>query len=167
MYELKAKPLSKEAFKFYGEYQNLLDVGEFGPAGADAGFYPDLIQLNFGKTTSPSICVCKVKKTDDIIINFLEYHSYTCEGLIPLDGDVVIYVGRPSRGFKKPDGGDLEAFILPKGTFVRFKPGVLHGTQYCIDQEYTSLICMLPERTYANDCQVFILEGDDRAHVTL
>ncbi len=167
MFELKAKPLSKEAFKFYGEYQNLLDVGEFGPAGADAGFYPDLLQLNFGKTTLPSICVCKVKKPEEMVIRFAEYHSYTCEGLIPLDGDVIIYVGRPARGFRKPNGGDLEAFILPKGTFVKFKPGVLHGTQYPIDQEYVSLICMLPERTYANDCEFIRLEDDDAAKVIL
>lgn len=161
MFELKAKPLTKEAFKPYGEYQDLFDVGE-APS-----FYPDLIQLNFGTTTLPSICVCKVQKSEEIVIRFAEYHSYTCEGLIPLDGDVVIYVGKPSRGFKKPNGGDLEAFILPKGTFVRFKPGVLHGTQYPIDKEFVSLICMLPERTYANDCEFIMLEGDDQAKVTL
>ncbi|MBQ1377683.1 MAG: hypothetical protein IIY77_06905 [Lachnospiraceae bacterium] len=161
MFELTPKKLTVEDFKPYGEFRDLLGVSEA------PGFFPDLIQLNFGTTTLPSIDVCRVKKADENIIRFVEYHSYTCEGLIPLDGDVVIYVGKPARGFKAPTGEDLEAYILPKGTFVRFKPGVLHGTQYPIDKEFVNLICMLPERTYANDCQFIRFDDDAAAKVIM
>lgn len=166
MHDIIAQPLTKEAFKFFGEYQDLLDVSEFSRRpGADVGFYPDLMRLNFGTTTLPVINVCRVKKTDEMVVKGAEYHSYTCEGLIPLDGDVIIFVGRPTNAFMKNSGADLKAFIIPRGTFVKFNCGVLHGTQFPTEDGYVNLICMLPERTYANDCERVRYEEEDYANI--
>ena len=169
MYEIVAKPLTKEAFKPYGEYVDLIHMDEyFTRPGQDAGFFPDLIRLNFGITTMPVVNCCLVKKSNEWIVRGTEYHSYTCEGLCPVNGDVVIFVGRPARGFgPAPCGADLEAFIIPQGTYVRFNCGIQHGTQFPIDKDYVSLICQLPERTYANDCVRIKYEEGQEAKIVM
>ena len=100
MLTIKAKPLTPEAFRKYGVYQDLLDDESTAANNINgaSGFRPDLITLNFANTTNPSINVCRVEKKDRMIVNFMETHAYTCEGLIALDGDVVFYVGIPGRG---------------------------------------------------------------------
>jgi ureidoglycolate hydrolase len=162
MKTIAAQPLTPEAFRKYGVYQNLLDdeaVGAFSPFSKNAGFCPDLLTLNFGTSTLPSISVCRVQKTERNIVSFLEAHQYTCEGLIPLDGDVIIFVGMPARGRLSAD--HLEAFLVPKGTFVKLEPHIIHGTQYPLSDGITHLICMLPERTFKNDMIAQRLEEDD------
>lgn len=167
MIKIKAKPLTPEGFRKYGVYQDLLDDSSMGRNSVNpAGFFPDLIELNFGTTTLPSVCCCSVKKQERNVIRSMEAHQYTCEGLLPIDGDVIIFVGTlPPTGLTVET---LEAFIIPRGTFVKLNPLIVHGTQYCIDAERTHILCMLPERTYRNDKIGRILDNeDDMAEIEL
>lgn len=41
--------------------------------------------------------------------------------------------------------------MVPAGTFVKLKPGVLHGTQFVVDKEQATILCELPGRTFATD----------------
>ena len=169
MHQIKAQPLTVEAFRKYGTFQNLLDDASLAQNSIrTAGFFPDLITLNFGQDTLPSVCLCSVKKRDQRIIGFLEAHGKTCEGLLPIDADVIIYVGKPGRS---PDAWsvlDCEAFIVPKGTFVKMEPLILHGTQFTIDTEEAHILCMLPERTFNNDMIAKRIEKDeDKAEIIL
>ena len=166
MHQIKAKPLTPEAFRKYGTYQNLLDDESLARNSIrTGGFFPDLITLNFGKDTLPSVCLCSVKKRDKRIIGFLEAHGKTCEGLLPLDADVIIYVGVPGREYSVLD---CEAFIVPKGTFVKMEPLILHGTQYTIDTDEAHILCMLPERTFNNDMIAKRIEKEeDMAEIIL
>lgn len=150
MKKIKVKHLTSEAFQKYGIYQNLLDDSSMGCHSVNpAGFFPDLIALNFGSTTLPAVCCCSVTKQDRNIIRSVEAHQYTCEGLLPIDGDIIIFVGTlPSTGLTVDT---LEAFLVPKGTFVKLHPLIVHGTQYCVDQDRTHILCLLPERTFRND----------------
>ena len=160
MKELKAQKLTYEAFRKYGQFQNLLDDADLAKNSIrPAGFFPDLIQLNFGTTTLPSVCVCSVKKQEKNIVGFMEYHAYTCEGLVTLDADVLIYVGIPGRNGMSIE--DCEAFIVPKGYFVKLDPYVIHGSQYPIDTDTAHLICMLPQRTFNNDMNAHRIEKDE------
>lgn len=165
---IKAQPLTPEAFRKYGVYQDLLDDASTAAHNVNgaSGFRPDLISMNFGATTQPTISVCRVEKKERNIVNFMEAHQYTCEGLIPLDGDVIIYVGVPGRGEFSVE--NLEAFIVPMGTFVKLNPLIVHGSQYPIDRDVVRLICMLPERTFRND-MIFTLarEEDKQAELVL
>ena len=55
MIQIKVKPLCHESFRKYGTFQNLLDNESLAKNSVNpAGFFPDLIELNFGTTTLPS-----------------------------------------------------------------------------------------------------------------
>jgi ureidoglycolate lyase len=166
MRTIKVQELSKEAFRQYGTYQNLLDnEGLAAATGSKGGFFADVFTLNFGTTTLPSVSVCNVKKADKLIIGFIEAHKFTCEGLLPLDQDVIIYVGRVVRGVLSPD--TIEAFHIPQGTFVKLEPLILHGTQYVTKAEEAHILCMLPQRTSANDMMAQRLEEDAKIEILL
>ncbi len=160
MRQIKAQPLTREAFRKYGTFQNLLDDADMAKASFNpAGFFPDLIDLNFGTTTIPSVCCCSVTKREKNVIAFMEFHQYTCEGLLAIDADVIIYCGAPRRGVMHSE--DLEAFILPKGTMLKYNPMVIHGGQFPINTDAAHLLCLLPQRTFYNDCVVKRIENED------
>ena len=169
MHKIKAQPLSEAAFRKYGTFQNLLDDASLANNSIrTAGFFPDLLTLNFGKDTLPSVCVCSVKKQERRVISFIEAHARTCEGLLPIDADVIIYVGIPARTPADYSAKDCEAFIVPKGTFVKLNPLILHGTQFTVDTDEAHLLCLLPERTFQNDMLAKIVENEEeRAEIIL
>lgn len=151
MKTLKAQKLTDESFRKYGVFQNLFDNEQMQSRVITQGsFYADLLTLDFNRAGNlPTISCCHVKKQEKNIVNFLEYHQFTCEGLIALDDDVLIYVGIP--GFGEMSVDNIECFYLPKGTFIKFNPMVVHGSQYPVHNEEAHLICMLPGRTFKND----------------
>lgn len=167
MRKISAQRLSAAAFQKYGAYQNLLDDADMGQRSVNpAGFFPDLLTLNFGTTTLPSVCCCSVTKQERNIVRSMEAHQFTCEGLLPLDGDVIIFVGvLPPTGFTVDT---LEAFIIPQGTFVKLNPLIVHGTQYPVNTAAAHILCLLPERTYRNDKLGHLIDNEtDRAEIVL
>lgn len=165
MYTIKAQKLTPEAFRKYGVYQDLLDNEALKQSSIfPQNFFADVVTLDFGNTNLPTISVCHVKKTPRNIISFLEAHKFTCEGLLPLDGDVIIFVGTDARNFNSKD---LEAFYVPKGTFVKLNPLIVHGTQYAVNEEEVHIVCMLPGRTFANDIIPHPLPEDEKVEIIL
>jgi len=159
MYTIKAKILTIEGFGKYGIFQNLLNNESMAKKSIfPANFFADLITLDFASTTLPSISICHVKKQEKNVVSFLEAHQFTCEGLLPLDGDVIIYVGVPGKKFSVEA---LEAFIVPKGTFVKLNPLIVHGTQYPVKEEEVHIVCMLPARTFKNDMIAQPIENEN------
>lgn len=166
MREIKVQNLSDEAFRKYGVYQNLTADEEMKSRVIPCGdFYPDLLALDFGKTTLPTVSCCHVYKQEPMIVDFLEYHQYTCEGLVPLDDDVIIYVGIPEMGALKIE--NLEGFYVPKHTFVKLNPMIVHGGQYPVNKSEAHLICMLPGRTFQNDMVYRRIEAEDEKGVLI
>ncbi|MGI6004459.1 MAG: ureidoglycolate lyase [Christensenellales bacterium] len=162
MIELKAQKLTPKAFAKYGEYVNLLDDESHARNSVlTEGFFPDLSVLNFGIGTLPTISVCSNKKQDKMIVDFLEYHAYTCEGLVALDADVVIYVGVPGANHEMKVE-NCEAFIVPKGYFVKLEPYIIHGPQFPVDADSAHVICMLPQRTFHNDVVKIIVTDEQK-----
>jgi len=162
MKQLQAKQLTPEGFARYGAYQNLLDANDLAKKSIlpPFGFFPDVMTLEFGD--QPTVSVCKVKKAEKNIIGFMEAHAKTCEGLLPIDGDVIIYVGAAFGPPERWDPDKLEAFIVPKGTFVKLNALVIHGSQYAIDTEEAHLLCMLPARTFSNDMLSTMIKDDEK-----
>jgi ureidoglycolate lyase len=164
MKTIKVQELSKEAFRQYGIYQNLLSDDEMAAASVNKkGFFADLLTLNFGATTLPSVSVCQVMREEKNIIGFIEAHKYTCEGLLPLDTDVIIFVGKVIRGVLSPD--TIEAFHVPQGTFVKLEPLILHGKQFVTKAAEAHVLCLLPQRTFANDMISQMLEDKDKIEI--
>ncbi|MFQ7398671.1 MAG: Ureidoglycolate hydrolase, partial [Neglectibacter sp.] len=106
-------------------------------------------------------CVARVSECERII-TALEYHQFTCEGILPLDGDIDIFVGPSSF---RVDPATVEAFRVPQGTFVKLNPGVLHGRQFVVNTPAVNVLVLLPERTFGNDCTFTMLEGEDRIRI--
>ena len=151
MKQLQAKPLTQAAFRPYGDYVEL-------PAhGAGPGFFPDLMPLPLGGTAVPAVSLARIGCGRTA--SMLEYHKYTAEGLMPLQGDCVIFVGAPVPG--NPFGAALEAFRVPAGTFVRLNPGVVHGTQISVTGADVDVLLVLPSFTFGNDTEFVMLDGED------
>ncbi len=164
MKQIQVQQLDREKFAQYGTFQNLLDDEDMAKHSVNkAGFFADLIALDFANTTLPTVSCCQVKKGDSRIIRFVEAHKYTCEGLLPIDGDVVIYVGRLVRG--KFDTDLIEAFYVPQGTFVKLNPLIVHGTQYPVRDGITHILCQLPGRTFNNDMLAELLPEDRQVEI--
>ena len=166
MKTIKVQELSREAFRQYGTYQYLLDNEGLAAASLNKrGFFADLFTLNFGGNTLPSVSVCNVKRGEKNIIGFIEAHRYTCEGLLPLDSDVIMFFGKVVRGELSPD--TIEAFHVPQYTFVKMEPLILHGSQFVTKAEEAHVLCLLPQRTYANDMMAKMLDENDRIELVV
>lgn len=164
MREIQVQKLTKDNFGKYGEFLDLLDESELKKKSIfQEGFFADVVALEFNQGNQPTVSVCHVKKQSDNIISFLEAHQYTCEGLLPLDGDVIIFVGIMDRDFRTES---IEAFYVPKGTFVKLNPLIVHGTQYPVDKEDVHIVCMLPGRTFKNDMLSRRLETEEQIRIT-
>ena len=77
-----------------------------------------------------------------------------------IDGDMVIHVG-PATPKDVIPLEEIEAFRIPKGTFVSLRPGVWHGGPFTTTDKPVSVLIVLPERTYANDCEGHKLDEKD------
>ena len=90
--EVKVKELTVEAFKPYGSYANM--VKPTGPKMG--GFHPDMAVMTLGQANEAAFSVTQVLKKENII-DAMECHNRTGEGILPLDGDVLVHVAPASR----------------------------------------------------------------------
>jgi hypothetical protein len=59
------------------------------------------------------------------------------------------------------------AFIVPKGTLLKFKTGIWHMCPYPIDVDELKALIILPEGIYMNDCRVIELSDQDKFEVVV
>lgn len=161
MKTIKVMPLNHEDFRPYGDFTNLIRPDEEFTTKVD--FTPDMIKLNLGRFTMASFSICRVEPRP-FVVDASEYHSYTQEGIIPLDGDIILHLGKPFRGELNAD--QMVAFYVPKGTMVTLNPGVLHMAPFAVKNTVNTVI-VLPERTYANDCIVLKHKDDEKLAIEL
>ena len=165
MKKIKAKKLSMEAFSPYGQYADLLNPSSFYVGPWEHAFFPDRFVFNYESNAATGICVSQVHKRPNIV-DTAEFHRYTGEVLMPIDGDIVIDVCRPS-GSDQPPYDEFEAFVIPAGTAVVLKTGVWHYAAYTCTAEKVNILTLLPERTYANDCVVVSIPEGERFEIEL
>lgn len=164
MNTIKAKPLTEDAFRKYGAFLDLTDDKALAARSVfPAGFFADVIPLTFGGELPPTVSVNSLRQVDKPVIQFIEFHHHTCEGILPLDCDVVLFVGLPEMG--KLSAKYLEAFVVPKNTFVRLNPLIIHGSLFCL-QETGHSLCLLSGRTFANDFEAKLL-GEEAVAIEL
>ncbi|NLL76806.1 MAG: DUF4867 family protein [Clostridiales bacterium] len=154
MRTIKAKQLTKEGFEPYGSYFDMLR-----PTGNNLGaFFHDHVLFPVSGDMPVGFSSLVSEKADPMIIKSSEYHNLTSEGMIPLDGDMILYVAPPSN---KPVPELTEAFIVPKGTFVSIRTGVWHLAPFPVSENKIHIMIVLPERTYFNDCTVVDYKEED------
>lgn len=163
MRKIKAKKLSREAFAPFGEYYNMLDPKDLALCGELHAFYPDrVINSTVGPVGYSPICV---KKPAKYVVTMQEYHTTTCEMILPLDDDMLLHVAEKSAG--NVNNATAKAFIVPKGTLIKMNAGVWHLAPLPIKEKEIHCMIILPECTYANDCTVVELEAKDQFEIEL
>lgn len=162
MKEIKIRELNYENFRVYGTFHAMIDPKAINVGVGPIAFYPDLAPLNLGQSNAASFSVCRVEKRP-AVIDTIEMHTGCGEGILPLDGDIVIHVAPPTPNGVYPVDR-LEAFRVPKGTFVALRRGVWHHAPYAAEGPVNTLI-VLPERTYAEDCLVYAIHEADRVAI--
>jgi ureidoglycolate lyase len=165
MRKVSVKELTLENFKKYGTFSNMInpDAVKFG--GGPVEFFRDMEQLELGEAHGASFSVCRVQKRP-FIIDVIESHSKCGEANLPLDGDVLMHVAiATSKRYLPFD--KIEVFRVPKGTLVTFRPGVWHCAPFAIDKDIVNVMVVLPERTYANDCEFVSIPEEEKIEIDL
>jgi ureidoglycolate lyase len=157
------KELSVESFRLYGCFANMINPTAYHLGEEPIRFFRDMLQLDLGLATKASFSICSISRRP-LIVDKTEIHSSCGEGILPLDGDILIHVGPAGRNGVIPLD-EIEIFRVPKGTMVVLRPGTFHHAPLALDQDRVSVMIVLPERTYANDCQVFEIPENDRIEI--
>ena len=163
MREVEVQDLSHERFSRYGSFTQLINPdGDF--IGAEPlQFYRDRVQLELGAHTAPSLGIVRVMQRPNVV-DMSEYHAYTCELLLPLDGDILFHVGPAVVGSVFPYE-QVEVFRVPRGTGVMIRPGVWHHGPFAVNSEPVHCAVLLPERAYENDCIAVELSPDQQIKI--
>lgn len=160
----KIRELSVEEFQPYGTYATLI-----GPSSEKIGsppieFFRDMVQQDLGGASAVSFSACRIEKRD-MVVDVAEYHTGAAEGMLPIDNDILIHVAPATP----PDDGvpldKMVVYRVPQGTMVVLRPGVWHHAPFTANDKVAAVLIVLPERTYANDCEVFELKGKDRIRI--
>lgn len=160
----QVEELTPEGFSPFGTYHNLLD-----PKGVVIGeppiqFFPDLLKPCMSKPIL-GISVCLVHQRPPIV-DTTEFHTSTCEGILPLDADILIHVAPPTINGYVP-WKMVRIFHIPKGTQVVLHTGVWHHAPIlCNEEDVTARVqILLPIATYINDCGVVNLPPEHQTHI--
>lgn len=152
MKQIKIQALSVEGFKKYGSYSNMINPSSEKLNSGLVEFHRDMEQVALSAGAAPSFSVTRSQKRP-WVIEKLEYHNQTGEGILPIDGDILIHVAPAGRSTEVPYD-KIEVFLVPKGTFVTIRPGVWHQAPYAYHCDVVNTLVVLPERAYENDCKV-------------
>ena len=162
MRTVEVEELSLEAFSPFGFVAGHLNPSAEKIGGAPVEFFRDMAQLDLGSANRASFSTCRVAPRD-FVVDVTEYHSKTGEGVLPLDGDVLVHVGVATTGAFPV--GAIRVFRVPRGTLVVLRPGVWHHAPFAVGGQPVNVLIVLPERTYANDCTVVNLEANERIRI--
>jgi len=164
MRTVKVEDLSVEKFLPFGSYANYLNPQTEKIGAAPIEFFRDMVQQTLGAHTIASFSTCRVEKREPVI-DVTEYHSTTGEVMLPLDRDILIHVGPATPPGDEVPLDKIRVFRVPQGTLVSLRPGVWHHAPFTLSDQPANVLIVLPERVYANDCVVVLLEADARLRI--
>ncbi len=166
MRTIQVEKLTVESFLPFGFYANLIDPQAVKIGAKPIEFYRDMVQLDLGGAGIASFSVCRVEPRD-CVIDMTEFHTATGEGILPLDNEVLIHVAPATPVDAGPPLDEFRVFRVPQGTLVVLRPGVWHHAPITPNDRPANVLIVLPERTYANDCEVVALDDDEIIRVAL
>lgn len=163
MKKIKMQPLTAEAFAPFGTFTNILEPKGNFVGGPNHDFYRDNSRF-FCESSLPVGLSPLVVRKQPLVLDSLEYHTATCEAILPISGDAILHV-TPAGG--APDTNLTKVFLLPKGTMVTLFPGVYHLCPLPLDADVLHSLVILPERAYANDFTLVELAADEQFEIEL
>jgi len=152
------KQLTCEAFQIYGSFANVLEPKVPKLGGGAIEYFPDLAILSLGQTNEVSFAITRIQKRENII-NTLECHMHTGEGILPLDGDILMNVA-PAAPMDSIPLDQIEVFRVPKGTLLTLRLGVWHCAPFAEKPDAVNVLMISPERIYANDIYFYHIPKD-------
>ena len=158
MREIKVQELTKEAFAPFGQYYSMDKPEGHALCGELHSFYPDRVTAPAFHNVGYSPIV--VKKPAEMLITAVEYHTTTCEMILPLNDDMILHVAPASAGTPVPD--ETKAFLVPKNTLIKMNAAIWHLAPMPANAEALNAMIILPECTYANDCTVVDLKPEEQ-----
>ena len=164
MKTLAVEKITRETFDAFGTFYDMNYPENELSAKGSPGFYSDLLYLDMGCFHTAAISVGREYKREKNVIEFAEFHRHTCEGIFPIDGDVIIYVAL-ATGEKRPPFEHFHAFFIPKGYFVVLKPGVWHGCQLPCSCDMVNNLIFLPPLTYTNDTYLYSFSEREKIEI--
>ena len=156
--------LTREAFAPFGWYADMINPDTTKIGAKPIEFFRDMLQEDMGSGPIVSFSTCRVEKRD-LVIDVSEYHSSTGEGCMALDNDIYFHVAPATPVDERCPLDEIRVFRAPKGMMVVVRPGVWHHAPFTVNDDPASALIVLPERTYANDCIVEELSGDDQIKI--
>ena len=158
MKTIHVEALTKEAFAPYGQFYNMSSPDGYPLTGELHRFFPDRVVAYQGHQVGFSPIL--VKRPEEMKVTSVEYHTTTCELIMPLSDDMILHVAPPSAGKPVPDY--THAFLVPRHTLVKMNACVWHLAPLPATAPELLALIVLPEATYANDCTVVELREDEQ-----
>ncbi len=165
MRTVNVEDLEPSRFAPFGQYANLTQPEGLHLGGTPIAFFRDFLPLELGGK-SPVFSVCRVQPRV-AVIDVMEHHSFTGEGILPLDGDVLVQVAPATPRDAGFPFAEIRVFRVPRGTMLCIRPGVWHHAPFTLNGETVNVMIVLPERTYANDCPVMGFSEEDRIQIAV
>jgi ureidoglycolate lyase len=159
MNTVKIQELEAVAFQTFGTFANMINPTAYGFGKPPVQFYRDIIQQQIGEATTISYSICRVEARPPVISSG-EYHNRCCEGVLPLDNDILIHVGPGTHPRAGMPVDQFQVFRVPMGTMVVVRPGVWHHAPFSANDKPANVLVVLPERTYVNDCEAIRVEDE-------
>ena len=163
MIQIKAEEITVQNFAPFGQFYNMAEPEGYALCGELHKFYPDRLTAYHGKNLGFSPIT--VRKPEKMIIDAVEYHTTTCEIILPLNDDMVLHVAPASAG--TPVTPLTKAFIVPKNTLVKMNAAIWHLAPLPVQEKELYAMIILPECTYANDCTVVTLDEEEKFEIVL
>jgi ureidoglycolate lyase len=132
MQKVKVQKLSEEAFAPFGKVLTTKNR-PYGGAEGVYKWYEKQAQIDNAETVSVNLLTA-VKR--DMICSHFEAHQKTEEVILPLTGDLIV-AGIPAG---EPLEDRLQAFLVPVGMGISWKPGSWHYAPYPVEKDATCAI---------------------------
>jgi len=123
---IKPIPITKENFAKYGDMISTKDIKPLEINNGYAKRYDGIANLNTysdnGETTISIFSA--LKRNFPMKIDMMEKHPLGSQAFIPMKETTFLVFVAPKE--EKPDLNKIEAFIIPPGIGVNYKPGTWH-----------------------------------------
>ena len=163
MKTIQAVHITHENFAPFGQYYPIAEPTGYALCGELHRFFPDRLVADSVHRVGYSPIL--VKKPERMIITAQENHTTTWEMIMPLDDDMIVHVSPACAG--TPATEFAQAFIVPKHAMVKFNAAVWHLAPLPVSKDELTAMVILPECTYANDCNVVDLAPEQQFEIVL
>lgn len=166
MREIKTEELTPEVFRAFGTFTKMTDPVRRGNGIPGMAFHADMEILELGEAHAAAFSTTRVTDQLPKRIVALEQHSRCGEGIMSLDHDMIVYFA-PAGASIDQALDEVKAFRVPPNVMLTIRPGVWHCMPFPAEAATVNVLNVLPERTYANDCTMHLLEEKDRITIVM